>query len=101
PTNYNAWQVDAKDFPSRGSLQDKISLLTKYGVLAPSVHNTQPWQFQVGADFLLVTANPDLLLPHADPTGRGLQIALGCCVTNIEVAAAHFGLSTHCDWAAE
>ena len=101
PTNYNAWQVNAKDFPREGSLQDKISFLIKYGVLAPSVHNTQPWQFQVGPDFLLVTANPDLLLPHADPTGRGLQIALGCCVTNIEVAAAHFGLSMRCDWAAE
>ena len=45
--NYVAWDIDEKKFPRNGNLQDQIQFLIGYGILAPSTHNTQPWEFIV------------------------------------------------------
>lgn len=90
--NYKAWEIDEKDFPNNGSLEEKIQFLVGYGILAPSTHNTQPWLCSVKDNELVVSINPALKLPAADPDGRGELISLGCLVTNINVAAEYFGL---------
>ncbi len=96
--NYAAWQIDEKDFPKHGIIEEQIRFLIGYGILAPSTHNTQPWLFEVAGNRLILKINPSLMLPQADPSGRGLQISLGCCVANISVAAGHFGLDVDCAW---
>ncbi len=97
--NYEAWSVAESDFPSNVNIAEKIKFLMGYGVLAPSTHNTQPWEFHVNYNELTITSNPRVSLDQADPAGRNLQISLGCCVTNILIAASYFGLSTQCRWA--
>lgn len=45
--NYKAWEVREIDFPSSGTIEEQIRFLLNYGVLAPSIHNTQPWIFEI------------------------------------------------------
>jgi hypothetical protein len=65
--------------------------LARLGSLAASSHNTQPWRFRVGADF--IEARPDLgrRCPVVDPDDSHLVKSLGCAAENIAVAAPAFG----------
>jgi nitroreductase len=54
--------------------------------LAPSVHNTQPWRFEITDDALEIHSDPRRQLPVLDPTGRQLLISCGCAVFNARVA---------------
>lgn len=55
---------------------------------APSVHNTQPWRFDLRHGELDVVADRSRQLAILDPTGRQLTISLGCAVFNARVAVA-------------
>jgi hypothetical protein len=63
--------------------------------LAPSIHNTQPWQFVVGS---AGTARLDLYadasrrVPAIDPTGRQLAISCGAALFGARAALAAAGL---------
>lgn len=56
--------------------------------LAPSVHNTQPWRFELSATQLTIRADRTRQLRALDPTGRQLMVSVGCAVLNARVAAA-------------
>ena len=56
--------------------------------LAPSVHNTQPWQFVVRPDALELHADDDRQLRALDPTGRQMVVSCGCALFNARVALA-------------
>jgi nitroreductase len=57
---------------------------------APSVHNTQPWRFVIGAESLEIYADWSRQLRVLDPRGRQLTISCGCALFNARVAlAAH------------
>jgi nitroreductase len=58
---------------------------------APSMHNTQPWRFAVRRDMIELRADPDRLLPVADPDGRGVLIACGAALFNLRLAAKAAG----------
>ncbi len=60
---------------------------------APSVHNTQPWQFVVGRAALGVHADRSRQLPVLDPSGRQLIISCGCAVFNARVSLAADGFA--------
>ncbi|HZY75036.1 MAG TPA: nitroreductase family protein [Jatrophihabitantaceae bacterium] len=60
-------------------------------VLAPSVHNTQPWRLALRDDSLELRADRDRGLPALDPTGRQLVISCGCALFNARVALAATG----------
>ena len=55
--NLAAWDIRATDFPSNGTIGDRARFAVGYAILAPSSHNTQPWQFVVTGDQLLVCAD--------------------------------------------
>ncbi|MDP9093347.1 MAG: hypothetical protein M3N95_10525 [Actinomycetota bacterium] len=57
-------------------------------VLAPSVHNTQPWRFVATPDSLEIHADPSRQLSVLDPTGRQLHLSLGCALFNARVSLA-------------
>lgn len=51
-------------------------------LLAPSVHNTQPWRFVLAGNVLEIRADHNRQLPVIDPTGRQLTISCGCALLN-------------------
>ncbi len=74
--------------------------------LAPSVHNTQPWQFRFSSTTLHVHADWNRRLRVLDPRGRHLMVSCGCAVFTARVALAAAGYdarierfpdSTHAD----
>ena len=59
-------------FPAWGGAAEKLRFLLGWAVLAPSRHNTQPWNFEIEGDELRVYADLARALPEADPDGRQL-----------------------------
>ena len=60
-------------------------------VLAPSVHNTQPWLLELHPDRLAVRADRSRQLTTMDPTGRELAQSIGAALFNVRVALAAEG----------
>jgi hypothetical protein len=62
-------------------------------VLAPSVHNTQPWRFVLESSGLAIYADASRQLTVLDPTGRQLHLSVGCALLNarVSLAAAGYG----------
>jgi nitroreductase len=87
-----AGQSAAFNAPAGGTMD--IKGLVQQATLAPSGHNTQPWQFV--ADGSVVRIHPDLSrrLPVVDPDDHALYISLGCALENLVVAASAIRLST-------
>jgi nitroreductase len=64
-------------------------LLLAAATSAPSLHNTQPWSFEIDNDRVRVYADPSRQLPRSDPAGRALLISCGAALFNLRVAAEH------------
>jgi len=90
----DAWQVDESDFYEIENRRDQIEFLLRYAILAPSSHNTQPWSFKVTGEGVEVYVDYTRRLPIADPDDRELLMSIGAAITNLRVAAAHFGFDT-------
>lgn len=70
---------------------DEIAILIRAAGAAPSMHNTQPWRFEVAGAVVDVLLDADRALPAEDPTGRLVRIGLGAATFNLRVAAAMLG----------
>ncbi len=86
-----AWEISEAEFPTRGTPAEKFRFLLHYAVLAPSNHNTQPWLFKLGDDYVELYADRTRALPVADPEDRELTIACGAALMNLRIALRHFG----------
>ncbi len=60
--------------------------------LAPSVHNTQPWRFELGPGTFDLHVDRTRQLHALDPSGRQLMISVGCALFNARVSAAALGI---------
>jgi nitroreductase len=69
---------------------DERILLTA-ATSAPSLHNSQPWSFEIDDGHLRVYADPSRQLSRSDPAGRSLLISCGAALFNLRVAAEHLG----------
>jgi hypothetical protein len=87
----NPWLVEESDFPQHGSPEDQVRFLLRYAILAPSVHNTEPWVFGVNGWHVRLFADRNRCLTAADRDMRDLYISLGCALENLVIAAEHFG----------
>jgi nitroreductase len=74
-------------FPDAETLRSALSL----AVRAPSVHNSQPWQWRVGEHSLHLYSDPDLHLPHTDPDARDMLLSCGAALNHCVVAFAALG----------
>jgi len=92
------YEVDERDLPRHGSLEEQYVFLLRYATLAPSSHNTQPWKFAVNEHGIEVYADYTRRLPVADPGNRELYMSVGAAIFNIRVAAAHFGIACRVDY---
>lgn len=61
---------------------------------APSVHNSQPWRWRVGASSIHLYADPERALPATDPEGRDLRLSCGAALHHLRVALLAAGLAT-------
>ena len=86
------WNIDAADFPVWGTLCERLAFATGYAVLAPSVHNTQPWRFRVRGDAVELRADRTRALVDLDPCGRELVISCGAALFHLRLALRRFGL---------
>ena len=55
-------------------------------IAAPSLHNSQPWRFRLGAHHVDVFIDPSRRLAAIDPMGREAMIGVGAAVLNLRVA---------------
>lgn len=80
-----------------------VDVLLTAAVAAPSMHNTQPWRFEVEGRVVDVYVDGSRTLPAEDPTGRAMRIAAGAATFNLRCAAetlgygAWFGLAPYPD----
>lgn len=59
--------------------------------MAPSSHNTQPWQFRVDSEKIDLLGDTDRTMGKADPRLREMHVSLGCALENAVIAAADAG----------
>ena len=85
------WNVQEAEFPLTGNSFDQMKALLRYAVLAPSGPNTQPWKFSIKDYEISLIADFSRSLPSVDPNDRTLYISHGCLLTNLLIAAEHFG----------
>ncbi len=91
--NYNAWHIDLNRYTSLTSDKDRLRFLVGLGILAPSSHNSQPWEFTLEGTAIDIHAQVERALPISDENNRQLFISLGCALENILTAASAFGLT--------
>jgi nitroreductase len=80
------WEIDA--YGSHGS---RLTACLEAAALAPSVHNSQPWRFQVSPGQIDVVLDPDRVLRAIDPRGREAWISVGAALLNLRVAVLAAG----------
>lgn len=70
-------------------------VLVAAAVLAPSVHNTQPWRFRFSGATVELHRDLSRELPVEDPERRMALISGGAALFNLRVAAAYLGFRCH------
>jgi nitroreductase len=74
-------------FPEANTVRTVLALASR----APSVHNTQPWRWRVGAARLHLYTDESRQLPNTDPDGRDLILSCGAALHHCVVALAAVG----------
>jgi Nitroreductase family len=69
----------------------ELEAIVAAAAAAPSVLNTQPWQFVAHGDVIDVYADPTRSLQVSDPDGRALTISCGAALLNLRLAIAALG----------
>lgn len=74
--------------------------LVRYATLAPSSHNTQCWQFRLGARGVSIAPDYRRRCPVVDPDDHHLFVSLGCAAENLVHAALAMGFRCKPEFAA-
>jgi hypothetical protein len=74
--------------------EDEVGILLTAAGQAPSMHNTQPWRFEINGPVIDVLLDADRTLPAADSANRLVRVGLGAAAFNLRVAAAMLGHET-------
>jgi nitroreductase len=73
--------------PDENTLRAAVALACR----APSVHNSQPWRWELGAHSLHLYADRARSLPAVDPLGADLIISCGAALHHLRVGLAALG----------
>lgn len=76
--------------PDRDTVLGAIEL----AIRAPSVHNTQPWRWQLGGRTVHLYADWDRQVRTTDPDGRDLIVSCGAALHHLRVALRASGWQT-------
>lgn len=80
----------ARLMPDVGTMRAAVALAMR----APSVHNTQPWRWELGDHTLHLYADWSRQVPATDPDGRDLVISCGAALHHLRVALGAEGWAT-------
>lgn len=95
----SAWDLAPR--PVRPDLESRVRHTLAYAILAPSVCNSQPWQWTVElappgekdpSQATVVLSPRTLPHPIHDPDGRFVTISLGAALAGFDLAADNLGL---------
>ncbi len=75
-----------------GLTAQQVDDLLRTAGRAPSLHNSQPWQFRVSERAIELLADPARTLPVADPDGREQRLACGAALFNLRLALHGYGI---------
>jgi hypothetical protein len=89
--NYKPWNIDIDEYKLLNNNEEFLRFLIKYGILAPSGHNTQPWKFSINDNKINVLLDSSRLLKVSDANDRQSYLSIGCLIKNIKIAANYFG----------
>jgi hypothetical protein len=70
---------------------DLIAALVARAARAPSVHNTQPWRFRPGPQWLELHADHGRRLPRTDPARRETLVSCGAALYGLRLAIREIG----------
>ncbi|HEX8992265.1 MAG TPA: hypothetical protein VF784_11365 [Anaerolineales bacterium] len=87
----DAWNVTPDAFPLEAGLKEQLSFVLNYAILAPSIHNAQPWLFAIKDNEIELFADRTRALPVVDPDDRELTIGCGAALFNLRIAMRMFG----------
>ena len=83
--NYKPWGIDITAFPEEGGIEEQLKFLIGFAILAPSGHNSQPWEFKIQDSKIFIFSNNARSLSQSDPVGRQLSIGIGCALENLKI----------------
>jgi nitroreductase len=86
-----AWHISPGLYPRYGTWRERLEFLLGFAVLAPSSHNTQPWQFAIDRRGIELFADRSRRLPVIDPHDRQLLMGCGAALYNLRLALLRFG----------
>lgn len=84
--------------PARPLDPDRLRRIVDLARLAPSVHNTQPWAWQIRGTTLELWADRERSLPISDPLGRNLVLSCGAALQYACIAAHALGAEASIDY---
>jgi hypothetical protein len=91
-TSQEVWNISEGEFPKYSSIYDKLKFFLRYAILAPSIHNTQPWSFKIqNNNTIELYADRKRSMPVLDPLGRELTISCGIVLGYLQITISHFG----------
>lgn len=91
--NFSAWHVSPEEFSEDMTSSEKLLYFTKYAILAPSGHNTQPWLIEESGKSIDIKINQD---HHLSIDGSGMlsvepYISIGTFLEVLNLAGLGFG----------
>lgn len=91
-------KIDFHDFEKLRSDEERLKYLVMLASLAPSAHNSQPWQFRIGGGGIELWGNRNRLLEESDPDQREFFLSLGAAAGNLELAMSAVGVDCDVDY---
>ena len=85
-----AWRIKEKDYHTFKTDYERIIFLLQYGMLAPSMHNTQPWSITLKGNRITFSDMKGRRLPVGDYDMRGYFFSIGCFIENMTIAGNTF-----------
>lgn len=79
----------------------EVEPLVAFAAAAPSAHNSQPWEWELDDDVLVIRRSIERTLGVGDPTTRQATISIGIFVEHLVVGSAAQRIAVHVDSVAD
>ena len=90
--NLSAWEISEAFFAAGSAPRHLLEHAVHYAILAPSSHNSQPWQFRIVGDQLDIYADRTRALAVVDYADRELIMSCGAALFALRVCLHNLGV---------